>query len=249
VGPDVTSLYYHHIPSFAAYVIDYLFTDAEVRSKGAVVFPTTRQDGCVWFDSRLYGHAPGKIYGESAWPMLSRTAATVDNINVDRILAHGENKLYVVLLNQSNEPQTVNVRFGVNGSAALRVWKDNAPAAAIRVGDPVTLAPGGITVLTRDGAAIDIRTHRAAPPAQLPLPASNTVVHKGDAFGTLISAPPFETRDLYVFVTSKQCKSARLTYRLGGGPEQTAIVNQYPCEFTVPLKDTTSPVEWKVDVK
>lgn len=35
-GPDVTWLYVHYLPPFAAYVLDYLFTDAEARSNGAV---------------------------------------------------------------------------------------------------------------------------------------------------------------------------------------------------------------------
>jgi hypothetical protein len=245
-GPDVTSLYYHHIPSFTAYLIDYLFTDAETRSQGTIVFPTTRQDGYVWFDSRLYGHAPGKIYGESAWPWLSRTAATVDNINVDRILAHSGTTLYVVLLNQTSDLQTTTVRFGLKGANTVRVWKDNARVAPVNLNAALTLSPGGITVLALDGVHIDIPTHRTPPAAHLDLPQTSTLVHKGDAVGTLITAPPFTSRDLYVFVASRECTSARLLYRVGNGPEQQATVDRYPCEFTVHLNDTQSAVDWRV---
>jgi hypothetical protein len=267
-GPDVTSLYYHHIPSFAAYIIDYLFTDAEVRSKGNVIFPAIRQEGYVWFDSRLYGHAPGKVYGQSAWPWLHRTAATVDDINVDRVLAHGahgDNKFFVILLNQTAEPRKVNVHFDAAvlgysaGSHSVAVWRDNAAAPRQPIAQDtvnVELSPSGITVLELDGTHIDVASHRAAPPSHFPLPDGQSLMRKPiagsklQAVGTLISAPPFSTRDLYVFVAAgmKDCSSARLTYRVGTGPEQQVTVDRYPCEFTVPIHDATAPIDWRIEL-
>ncbi|MCX6953703.1 MAG: hypothetical protein NTV51_16250 [Verrucomicrobia bacterium] len=263
-GPDVTWLYVHHIPPFAAYVLDYLFTDAETRSRGAVQFPWVRQCGYVWFDSRLRGHAPGKVYGQAAWPWLHRTAATVDNVAVDRVLAHGDGKFHVILLNQSREPQRVRVTFDpkvlgrslASATAALRL--DNAPPTTVRIQDSTTtveLPPLGLAALTVDGVSIDVPTHRTAPPARYPLPttpASRRQALPGtslEAVGTELQVPPFTWRDLFVYVTAgiDDLSAATLFYRVGDGPEQRVDARRFPWEFTVRIDDMTAPVTWRVE--
>ncbi|MCX6898862.1 MAG: hypothetical protein NT105_09195 [Verrucomicrobia bacterium] len=265
-GPDVTWLYFHHIPPFAAYVLDYLFTDAETRSKGTVSFPSVRQCGYVWFDNRLRGHAPGKVYGQPAWPWLHRTAATVDTINVDRVLAHGGGKFHVVLLNQIREEQTVRVKFdpqvfgrAVDG-AKVSLRLDNKPAPPLRLKDgavSLKLKPLGIAVLTLDGVKVDVPTHRAAPPAKLSLPGDNGLRRqpvagaKLEAIGTEICVPPFTWRDLYVYIAAgfDDCKSATLRYRVGSGAEQQVKVTRFPWEFSVRVDDMRLPITWSVEVQ
>ena len=265
-GPDVTSLYVHHVPPFAASVVDYLFTDAEMRSGGAVKFPSTRQCGYVWFDSRLYGHAPGAVYGDAAWPWLHRTAATVDTINVDRVLAHGGGKFHVVLLNQIREPQQVRVRFdekvlgrAVEG-AALVTHLDNQLASPLIVKDGVaelTLTPLGIAALTLDNTNIDVPTHRIAPPAKLALPSESGQQKaalgdtKIEAIGTVLKVPPFTWRDLFVYLTASigDCRSATLRYRIGDGPERRVEKHEFPWEFSVRIDDLAAPITWQVEAE
>jgi hypothetical protein len=262
-GPDVTWFYYHHVPPFAAYVLDYLFTDAEVRSKGAVAFPSTRQNGYVWFDSRLYGHAPGKVYGQTAWPWLHRTALRVDNVAVDRVLAHGDGRFHAVLLNQTAEPQTVKLTFdaAVLGraleTAEAKLWIGDAPAPPLRIAAgtaTLRVPPMGIAALTLEGVRIDVPTHRAAPPPRLAVRADPGIERKPvpgaklEAVGAVISVPPFAWRDLYVYVTGahQDCTSATLYYRTGTGPEQSTRVDRFPCEFSVRLDPGDAPVAWRV---
>jgi hypothetical protein len=265
-GPDVTSLYVHHIPPFAAYVLDYLFTDAEMRSEGAVTFPSVRQCGYVWFDSRLRGHAPGKVYGQTAWPWLHRTAATVDTVNVDRVLAHGDGKFHVVLLNQVREKQPVRVSFdekalgrAVEG-ARVSVRRGNLPAEPLTVENgavEMELAPLEIAALTMDGVQIDVPTHRLAPPAHLSLPGepgqhrAPIAVSKLEAVGTALEAPPFEWRDLYVYITAglDDCRAAKLHYRIGDGPEQQVEADRFPFEFSARIADTKSRISWWVEAQ
>lgn len=262
-GPDVTWLYVHHIPPFAAYVLDYLFTDAETRSHGTVQFPSVRQCGYVWFDNRLRGHAPGAVYGQPAWPWLHRTAATVDTVAVDRVLAHGDGKFHVVLLNQTREPQRVRVTFDprvlgrplASVAAVLRV--DNAAPTTVRIQDSVTtveLAPLGLAALTLDGVKIDVPSHRVAPPATRPAPASALRRQplpgtKLEAIGTELSVAPFTWRDLFVYVTASidDLSAATLFYRVGDGPEQRLACPGFPWEFSVRIDDVAAPVTWRVE--
>lgn len=263
-GPDVTSLYVHHVPPFTAFVVDYLFTDAEIQSAGAVKFPSTRQCGYVWFDSRLYGHAPGAVYGDAAWPWLHRTAATLDTINIDRVLAHGGGKFHVVLLNQIREPQRVRVRFdekilgrSVEG-AALVTHLDNQLAPPVIVKDGVaelTLSPLGIAALMLDGTNIDVSTHRVAPPEKLALPKAPATQSaplgdtKLQAIGTVLQVPPFTWRDLFVYLTASidDCRSATLRYRIGNGPELRVEKHEFPWEFSVRIDDPTAPITWQLE--
>ena len=251
---------------FAAYVLDYLFTDAEMRSRGEVTFPWVRQHGYAWFDSRLRGHAPGQVYGHEAWPWLHRTAATVDTINVDRVLAHGGGEFHVVLLNQVREAQRVQVTLDerslgrrVDG-ASVAVVLDNRPAPSLTVaGRSVSLElPAlGIAALTLDGVNIDVPTHRTRPPRHFKLPAKPGTTKVGldgskiEARGAWIVAPPFEHRDLYVYLAASaaQCQRAILRCRVGNGQEQSVDCERFPFEFTVRVANLAAPVTWRVEAE
>ncbi len=265
-GPDVTSFYVHHVPPFTASVLDYLFTDAEMRTKGAVAFPSVRQCGYVWFDNRLFGHAPGKFYGHTAWPWLHRTAAEVSNRRVDRVLAHGEGKFHVLLMNQTRFGTSVRVSF--DPKALGREVEGAAVELRLDGGEPqrVTIANGGIDVqlqalgfaaLTLDGVKIDVPTHRVAPPGHLPIPTPGALRRAPlpgtalEAVGTTLQVPPFEWRDLYVYLTAglDDLRAARLRYRVGKAPEKIVEAASFPWEFSAEIPAGEDPVTWTVEAQ
>lgn len=262
-GPDVTCLYVHHIVPFAAYVADYLYTDAEMRSDGAVRFPSVRQCGYVWFDSRLYGHAPGRVFGRTAWPWLHRTAATLDNVNIDRVLAEGDGAFHAVLLNQTDAPQRARVRLdpaalgrGLEGArVTLRDARGKASEAAVLDGAvDVALEPSGLLTLTLEGVQIDVSTHRGAPPASFALPdrpatREQPVAGTGlRAIGTEVIVPPGTSRQLFVYVAAGlgDLRAATLRYRIDGGPEVARTCTRFPWEFSEKI-ESPGPVSWRVE--
>jgi hypothetical protein len=262
-GPDVTTIYLHHIPAFSAYVLDYLFTDAEMRSHGEIIFPSIRGDGYVWFDNRIRGFAPGKVYGETAWPWINRTAAALDNKNIDEVLAHSEGTLYVTLINQVNEAQHVQVHLDPHVLGALekvaraRTWVDNKKGKALAVNKGmigVDLPAGGLVTLAVDGLQIHVSTHAVVPPSVLPLPTTSGMETKSvegstlQAVANFISVPPFRSRELYVYVRANraQCSGATLIYKDGAEAEKQLTVDGFPCEFSVPLPATNATVQWRV---
>lgn len=192
--------------------------------------------------------------------------ATVDTINVDRVLAHGGGKFHVVLLNQVREEQTVRVKFdpqalgcAVDG-AKLAVKLANKPAPPLRLKDGVVtlkLKPLGIAALTLDGVKVDVPTHRAAPPAKLPLSGDNGLRRqpvagtKLEAIGTEFCVPSFTWRDLYVYIAAglDDCKSATLRYRVGDGKEKQVKVERFPWELSVRVDDVRSPITWSVEAQ
>ena len=78
-GPDITSIYYHHIPVHYAFAMDYLVADAEARSGGQVVFPWVKQKNYAWFNNRVYTAEPGTVYSDrNAVLWLERGLVTTD---------------------------------------------------------------------------------------------------------------------------------------------------------------------------
>jgi hypothetical protein len=262
-GPDVSAIYFHHIPAFAAYVLDYLFTDVETRSGGAISFPSVRQKGYVWFDNRLRGFAPGVLYGESAWLWLNPRAAISSNQAIDVVLAHNDKTLWTVLLNQTLQSQRTTISFDPKtiGTSTqgkvLRSWTNNHPASPITIKErsvEVELPPMGMTVLALDGAHINVPTHHGIAAAFLPLPGAGPLTDQRvemssfHAFGTVLAVPPATRRDLYVYIAAsvKECPAATLIYRVGLEREQKSSMTQSPCEFSVRIPAGNEKVTWRV---
>jgi hypothetical protein len=263
-GPDLTYFYYHHIAPFAAYIQDYVFTDAEVRSHGQFAFPSARQFGYVWFDSRLRGFAPGKVYGETAWPWIHPTAAVSNNKNVDIVLAHNRDTLYVALMNQTHSSQHVTLHLDTQvlgamlDSRKVRFWAENKPLPARSIhGDmlEVDLPGDGFTVAAVDGLHIHVAAHEVMPPATMAVEPNHALETKAvsdsslTATGMYITSPQFKSRELYVYVraNAKECSGASLVYRIDTEAEQRQTVDQFPCEFSVPLPFDRTPVAWRVE--
>ncbi|HAI10118.1 MAG TPA: hypothetical protein DCM28_00310, partial [Phycisphaerales bacterium] len=113
-GPDVTSLYYHHVPPHAAFTMDYLVTQANVRSAGKIHFPWSRQQGYVWFTNRVYGQAPGRVFGQDGVSLaLTRKPISIASPNVDYLLGKSSDATYVILMNQLHEALDVPVSVDV----------------------------------------------------------------------------------------------------------------------------------------
>jgi hypothetical protein len=250
-GPDLTSLYWHHVPPHLAMVLDYLFADAETRTAGAVKFPYVRQLGYVWFNNRLPSGAPGRVFDDDACrPWLGRKAFGVDTPKVDFIGARGAGKFHLILLNQALGAVTARVRL----DAALTGVAETTPALLRTTAGAATgrLLPrdadGRLTVrLPRDGWAVlsfDARRENFWPrlkpletaPAKLDLPAG---WGEGRAFRI---RSPFGFDTVFVALTGRPAQGrARLIVVGGGGP--SVLRDAFPYEFTTadipPSQDIT----------
>jgi hypothetical protein len=60
------SFHYNHILPTASMLLDYLVTDAFVRSEGAINFPSEFIEGYAYLQTKFYGHKSGEMYGRKA---------------------------------------------------------------------------------------------------------------------------------------------------------------------------------------
>lgn len=112
----------HHAWWQIGWIIDYLLSEAELRSGGQISFPAgfiTPKVG----PHRCYGFAPGKIFGESAELAWGRIVC--DQPAVDYIVARAKDarRIFVVLLNDSVHPLEARLQFSageLTGGAAKR---------------------------------------------------------------------------------------------------------------------------------
>src|SRR5690606_35190566 len=108
-GPfDNTTIYYHHAPAQLGLVIDYLLAEHETRSGGRIAFPAAFEENFVWFRFRVYGHRPGRFYGdEDVWPWMPSGLVILDTHLVDWLAgrAGAGDRFYLSLANSSAEPR------------------------------------------------------------------------------------------------------------------------------------------------
>jgi hypothetical protein len=264
-GPDVTDFYYHHIAPHLAWTIDYLVADAQLRSAGRIDFPSLRQYGYAYFDSRLFGHAPGRVFGdEGVWLWLRRDLANVDNAQLNALTAHGAERFYVILTNQNDRPESATVTFGATTlglnpaavKAVTRIAHDgrrsSQPLADGRA--KVDVPAKGLVVLVLDGVKIDVPAHRPSPEATrrtaplVKLKAGPTL----EARAAAIPAPPGLTGwEAYLWCTAAPTEVGEVTfhYRTPGGPWQTTRDAEYPFELSFQIPDAETPLEFSVELK
>lgn len=111
VGPDVSSIYFHHIPAYWGMIQDKLIRGITSKGKDLISFPAARQEGFVWFSNNIYGGESGEILDTEVNLWMPKDFIYIDNINVSHIMARGDNKLFVVLSNDSEVDQKTKLMF------------------------------------------------------------------------------------------------------------------------------------------
>ncbi len=111
-GPDVTSMYYHHIPSHLSLTMDYLITEAIQRSKSVVDFPYVKQQGFVWFNNRVYGGRKGRVLHDSNVELIIKKGLlSVSSESVNYLTGFSNENFWLILMNEDNNPQSIKIRF------------------------------------------------------------------------------------------------------------------------------------------
>jgi len=253
-GPDVTDIYYHHIPVHLAWTLDYIFTEAEQLSKGAVKFPWVKQEGYVWFTSREYGGAPGKVYGdENMWPWLDRSAFSVDSPQVNYLGALGDKKFDVIVTNSSKHKAVATLlldfdRTGIQPGQRYEFLTGGKVVAKRQVTRKISfdLPAFGAGVFrfasTKSGGFEKMAPLEAIPVSQdLPKPWGK--------FHAMRIRSPFGRDSLYAFLTDLPPQGASATLQFEGGniPSQTRA--SAPYEFSIPDVPINENVTLRLELK
>ena len=263
------SFHYHHPMLMAAELVDYLVSEADLRSMANVRFPARYSAMTAYFQSKVYGDRPGTFYGQTnAWLWLPQALLTTSSLQVNYLAAYTESNLCLALMNQSDQPVTTSVNLNAalapfGAWHAVQVWTNSVPAPATTLASgstTVSIPAKGLTALVIEGLPIQTsfqRKYRAASPALgAQSYASVTNAQFGAVQSCLISLGP-ELTSAYVWLQacpadasdsrSGPLKEARLKYSINGGPTNTLVDAVWPFEFTVPLASTEAHFRFWVE--
>jgi len=260
-GPDISDIYFHHIPVHLGFTLDYIFTEAETLSGGAVKFPSSKQQGYVWFNNRQFGGAPGTVYGESGlWPWLTRKAFSVDSPLINYFGAVGEGKLNVIVTNSTRRNASAKLRLDPALSEVPRgsAWEflvNGTPEAKGTVGEsgmielPFSLPPAAVGVFRFASGKNGLPglTNPAAPVVAQPI-----TVSLPSPWGKLHAMrirSPFGKDALYLYATQMAPKGSSLIVHFEQGKLPPASVTQPPYEISIPDVPVDQTVKFQVELR
>ncbi|MBQ2967328.1 MAG: hypothetical protein IJE10_04290 [Clostridia bacterium] len=242
-GPDLTSVYWHHIPIFLTMVEDFLINEAWAKSNGHIEWPHLYQSGYAYFNSYHFGQEAGKFYDENdMWLWLDRGIIEVDNFNIDYVAARKDGVLGLALMNEDNAERTTTITLGdkipnataVNGKAIVYDENGNKAEADVVNGQFTLNIPskGLRAVVIKD---IEVKTPAFVKEYKYSNEIGSTASEHTNGKGYVIQVTDdYYHAYVYISDTSEQIQSATLTYTVNGKTES--------------VTDTTQGIEWLVKV-
>lgn len=263
-GPDLTNIYYHHIPVYYGLLTDFLFAQAWNWSNQQIDFPYLRQQGYAYFNNRLFGSAPGSFFGEEdMWPWLKRGLLNTNHEQIDWLAARKDGKFAAALMNEDAQEVTTTVAFGedlggqsLEGAVTIISADGTVTPASIVGGElTVTVPARGLIALMMDHPDVQEPVFAGVDPAgAFTRSPGQTVAGPEDASdfgqGHILQLIP-SSYHAYVYITDRpeQTDKAILHYRIGGdGVWQQMERSIYPYEFSVKVDQPDALFEYYVEV-
>ncbi|NQU45254.1 hypothetical protein HQ520_18380, partial [bacterium] len=237
-GPDLTSVYYHHIPVHFCFTIDYLVAQAQVRSGGKIRFPYSTQKNYAWFDERTYGLRPGEIFGEKGGVLwIEKGVAKPENVMVDWIAARSADRFYLMLMSQAEKAITIQPNLDAQkiGLAAgeIRLYENDRDVPKIFASLPrkgLTIPAKGMITLSMPATPKEMLP--TVPPLQ-----KGHVVTDLESWGKLHTfriRSPFGKDAIFATLIADPVDGAKATLKANiGGREKTMEVANFPYEFSI----------------
>ena len=248
---SVNSFHFNHIWPLASVLVDYLVTDAYVRSKGAIDFPSEFIEGYAYLQSKFYGYKAGTFYGEKAWLWMPRNVLKVSSDEVNFLTARGENALFVAFCNQSDQALAFSFQLseqlaGFEEVHTVRIREDNGEITAgeLREGTmQLNISPKGIVAIAIDDMQVN-------PAFQQRVVQSDQKVERGMSWIQIESPKAkamildmgrgLKTAYVYLEEDDDVYTAAEIICSTDGVPGERIMDTSYPYEFTVNLEDSAA---------
>ncbi|MEO7598592.1 MAG: hypothetical protein ABIV50_06655, partial [Opitutus sp.] len=245
-------VYYNHVWPHIALLTDYLVSDFEMRSTGAIVFPARFAQGYAYLRSKVYGDRPGKFMDDDQVRLwMPRHVVRLDDPQANYLTGYGNGRFYLALTNESPTARSVTVTLNKeripyvpNHSYSARVWMDGKPAGNTKVVDgtvTLKLSPKGITAVAIDGMPVFTRLQADYFDGERPSVSADTSFRTdktsmGDATAMFLSFAGRHEFYLWTSASDSDVREVRLT--LNDGKSQRIFTDQrHPFEFSVPVRD------------
>ena len=255
---SVNSFHFNHIWPHMSILVDYLFTDAYVKSEGQISIPSTYIEGYAYLQSKFYGHEPGEFYGDkNVYPWMPAGLLATDSKQLNYVAFRRNDALYLAFLNQSDEKITSNVTLNTalfSKFAAFydaKVWINNgAPGKRRFVNGKfgIEVAPHSISAVKIAGLSAPIKfqdrifkSEERQTPGLISLEKVNGKAMILD-FGK-------QLRTIYVYLRDddQKVQKAVLEYTMNN-KRVTLSDARYPFEFTIPFPEKSGKPKFVISV-
>jgi hypothetical protein len=238
-----------------ALIVDYMISDAFVRSNGHIDFPGRYAQGYAYLKSKAYGDRRGSFYGDREVQLwLPSDLLDIDTIQTNYVAGYGNGNFYLALLNQSNDALEATVTLNpdvapcdARRSYDVQVWQENEPASPTRLQRgkvTVPVAAKGITALIVEELDITPQFQQKLAAADAKPLSEESHLQVDAPFegvtGMIISMGESLTNAfVWLEATEDVLAEARLRYR-HDGEEIELVESSYPFEFSVPVTTESS---------
>jgi hypothetical protein len=254
-------IYYNHVWPHIALLTDYLVSDFETRSNGAIAFPSQYAQGYAYLRSKVYGDRLGVFMDDHdvrLW--IPRHVVRTNDPQANYLTGYGNGRFYLALSNESSKPRSVTVTldrerfpYAIDRSYHARLWIDGTPAgmtAVLNGAVTLPLSSKGLTVIAVDDIPVFTRL-----PADYFDGAQKVVARDrgfrtdktsvGDATAMFLSFAGRNEFYLWTSASDSDVQAVRLILRAGQQAERILIDERHPFEFSVPIGNVAS-VEYQV---
>jgi len=240
---SVNSFHYNHILPMASMFVDYLVSDAYVKSGGRIDFPSDYIEGYAYLQNKFYGAKKGRFFqfeNVQLW-MPSRLLNTA-NIALNYVSAKKGDTLLLAFMNQSGADISTRVsvdasRVDFSGSTGVQTLYPTVQVLNLKDGTfQVDVPAGGITALAIPGVKISSGFQDQILNVKKDQRKDDINIPEGDTKALLFKLGAYAQK-LFVFLQEDDTKwkKARLVYKIDGNKEKIIDKNEYPFEFTVPV--------------
>lgn len=252
---SVNSFHYNHILPMASMFIDYLVTDAFVKSNGQINFPSEYIEGYAYLQNKFYGAAKGRFFSsQDAQLWMPSRILKMDDIALNYISAKKGDTLLLAFMNQSLKPVTTRVtvnpsRVTLSRQAVVKLLSPSGQVQSLKDSSfQLTVPASGIAAVAIPGANIPKSFQDQLLAAKADGNTDYAEIPEGNAKALLFTMGAYARR-LYVFLQEDDRKwnSAKLIYSIDGKASKEAVKREYPFEFTVPV-DINKPIRFHLQL-
>lgn len=238
---SVNSFHYNHILPMASMLLDYLVTDAFVRSNAMINFPAEYMEGYAYLQNKMYGAASGSFYTENNVQLwMPARLLKISSNELNYIAARKGNKLMLAFTNQSG--RSINTMVSVdkdlvkfNNQSKVKFFAGSGSNTIKENSFMVTVPANGIAAVSIDGAAIHSGFQQKILDAGASVVPNDYVKLKtGNAHAMLLQLGKYDRR-LYVYLEDDDNKVQKVSLQYTNADGQSKSVEDitYPFEFTV----------------
>lgn len=241
-------VYYNHVWPHIALLTDYLISDFEIRSKGAIQFPSRYAQGYAYLRSKVYGDRAGTFMGDAnvrLW--MPRRLVKTDDPQANYVTAYGNGRLYMALTNETAKARTVTASFDrervpwVPGRAYIaRVWRDGKAAGRVQViGGRVTLplSARGLTAIAIEGVPIFRKLQDKYFDGAIAVAGDRSYrtdrTPEGETTAMLLGFAGARQFYLWSQASDQDVREVRAHIRSAAG-QRTLVDQRHPFEFSIP---------------